>query len=588
MTKKPIALLFCITALIVGCKQNGIEGDVKIYKSDKPVPGIRVQAVTNTDIKEEQSKANRFGTSDMTGHFRISGLLPLKKYRITVADDGYVADAVVETAPEKGTRISGDSLFACPSPPSDGIWFFNIDNGKFEQVDRTDAPRLSPRVHMGMLPGMWSRNNAYSISDNDALKVSVAIPHAGLIILKGKAAEDIARLYHINRKNIQNRYIEGGWYFNISNFYFDGMLGITPNIQELQLGSIFKQGGISAIPVENLAEGLYFFTTKTALLQRSALRGNLNQPQEGYLVRVGTAQAQATADTTEIAPEGSSPGFEATRAVKEARDAYMQAKGLLSGFTNAPEPDLSALKADLAGLETAIESCRELLKNGTYTDAKDKAEAILEKANAISDQIQKAANQPSGQSSKQIYALLESYFDAVKQNDNDAMSSLALEPFQPDLRTWKVVTIGKEDVEPAKLPELAKAEMEAKRAQDAQIGPTLDADSALRAAPPGRVSELRTKYEMENAKMQELKRAYNAAKAAAAMEEEMTLFSLGVREMQSVREFGGTVHTRKVEVAITTSQGNTRSYNILMRRYLLQGPTLSREGRWVIIRFEPV
>lgn len=168
------------------------------------------------------------------------------------------------------------------------------------------------------------------------------------------------------------------------------------------------------------------------------------------------------------------------------------------------------------------------------------------------------------------------------------MSSLALEPFQPDLNTWKVLAIGKEDVEPAKLPTLATAELEAKRAQDAQIGPTIDADSALRAAPPGRVSELRTKYEMENTKMQELKRAYNAAKAAAAMEEEITLFSLGVREMQSVRELGGTVHTRRVEVAITTSQGNTRSYNIHMRRYLLQGPTLTREGRWVIIRFEPV
>jgi parvulin-like peptidyl-prolyl isomerase len=290
MKNKLLVFFFCVAFLAVGCKKNGFEGEVKIFNSDKAVPGVKVQAVTNTDIKEEQSKSTRFGTSDKTGHYKISGLLPNRKYRITSVDHRYVSDSVVEIAPEKGTRIISDPIIACPSPQTDGIWFYNTADNKFEQIDITDAPKLLPRVHAGLLPGMWSRNNAYSISENDALKVSTTIPHSGLIILKGRAAEDIARLYHINRMIIQNRAIEGGWYFNISGFYFDRMLGITPTIHELNLGGTFKQNGILAVPVENLAEGLYFFTTRFVVLQKSALRGNVNKPQEGFLIRVGGAK----------------------------------------------------------------------------------------------------------------------------------------------------------------------------------------------------------------------------------------------------------------------------------------------------------
>ena len=204
--------------------------------------------------------------------------------------------------------------------------------------------------------------------------------------------------------------------------------------------------------------------------------------------------------------------------------------------------------------------------------------------------------------------LLKKYFNAVMMNDNDTMSSMALEPLQPELGSWSVVSIGPEKIEPASLPALNKAEIEAKKLQDAQIGPTIDADTALKdaqyekdtsrsaagkAAAQRKIDELQKAYDVQNGKMQELKKAYNAAKAAAAAEEEMTLFSLSARDasdIPTVRELTGEVHSKDVVVAITNRSGVKKDYKLLMREYLLkdEANNIPHRGRWVIIKFEPL
>jgi hypothetical protein len=201
--------------------------------------------------------------------------------------------------------------------------------------------------------------------------------------------------------------------------------------------------------------------------------------------------------------------------------------------------------------------------------------------------------------------LLKKYFNAVTMNDNDTMSSIALEPFQPELGSWSIVRIGEEKIDPATLPALNVAEIEAKKAQDAQIGPTIDADSLLKdaqyekdlarsaagkAAAQRKIDELQARYDIENAKMQELKRVYNAAKKAAADEEEITMFSLGERELPSVRELVGNIHAKDVEVAITTQSGTTKTYKLNMKKYVLRNEALNApyRGRLVILKFEPL
>ncbi|HPW17389.1 MAG TPA: hypothetical protein PLP83_03305 [Candidatus Aminicenantes bacterium] len=201
--------------------------------------------------------------------------------------------------------------------------------------------------------------------------------------------------------------------------------------------------------------------------------------------------------------------------------------------------------------------------------------------------------------------LLKKYFNAVAMNDNDTMSSMALDPLQPDMTSWSIVSIGAEKVEPASLPALNAAEAEAKKAQDAQIGPTLDADSALKdaqyekelartaagkAAAQRNIDKFQAAYDVENAKMQEFKRVYNAAKKAAADEEEMTMFSLGQRDLPVVRSLTGDVHSKDVEIAIVLKNGQTKNYKLMMRQYLLRDEAINlpHRGRWVIIKFEPL
>jgi hypothetical protein len=202
--------------------------------------------------------------------------------------------------------------------------------------------------------------------------------------------------------------------------------------------------------------------------------------------------------------------------------------------------------------------------------------------------------------------LLKRYFNAVTLNDNDTMSSMALYPFQPsDMTSWKIVKIGEEKIEPAILSGLNKTEIEAKKAQDAQLGPTVEASELLKdaeyekdtsrsaagkAAAQRKIDELKAKYEIENAKMQEVKKTYNLAKTAAAAEEEMTMFSLGERELPIVRDLVGDVHSKDVEVAITTKTGGTKNYKLIMRQYMLkdEANNIRHAGRWVIIKFEPV
>lgn len=200
--------------------------------------------------------------------------------------------------------------------------------------------------------------------------------------------------------------------------------------------------------------------------------------------------------------------------------------------------------------------------------------------------------------------LLKKYFNAVMMNDNDTMSSMALEPLQPELGSWSIVSIGTLKVEPFNLAELNQKEIEAKKAQDAQIGPTIDADTALKdaqyekdtsrsaagkAAAQRKIDELQKAYDVQNAKMQDVKKAYNDAKKAAAEQEAMAMFSLGVRELPTIRELTGEVHQKDVVIAITNKAGVKKDYKLDMRQYVLKDPTGRRmSSRWVIIRFEPI
>jgi hypothetical protein len=201
--------------------------------------------------------------------------------------------------------------------------------------------------------------------------------------------------------------------------------------------------------------------------------------------------------------------------------------------------------------------------------------------------------------------LLQRYFSAVSMNDNDTMSQMALEPLQLDVASWKIVSVSPEEITPFTLPELDKKEAELKKELEDHVGPTIDAKDALdaaledvdlartasaRAAARKKAEEAQAKYDEEYAKHQELQKAYNDAKDASLKEEEIAKFSIGVRDLPSIRYLTGNVHSKDVVISITPKGGQAKEYRLPMRRYVLteEASGARYNGQWKIIRFEPI
>ncbi len=207
-------------------------------------------------------------------------------------------------------------------------------------------------------------------------------------------------------------------------------------------------------------------------------------------------------------------------------------------------------------------------------------------------------------SSDPVNNLLKRYFNAVSLNDNATMSSMALEPIQPNLKSWQVVKKNPEETAPATLPELSRMEADSKKALEGHVGTTLDAQEqmnvakdeydsartgAAKAAAKKKLDEATTKFEAEKQAHADLQKKYNDAKAAAAREEEITAFSLSARDLPDIRDLTGTVHSRTAEVKVTEKDGTVKTYNVLMRKYNLKSPSgVTHNGRWIIVRFEPI
>ncbi len=200
-------------------------------------------------------------------------------------------------------------------------------------------------------------------------------------------------------------------------------------------------------------------------------------------------------------------------------------------------------------------------------------------------------------------SLLKSYFNALSLNDLTTLSTMAIEPADLDVESWKIVSATEEQIQPVTLPELDLKERELKEKVDNAVGETLDARDAWdeadfeakrtrsRAARE-EAEELEAEYEKILEDYKGIQREYNEAKAEAKREEEITAFSLGVKmgDYPNIREFTGDVHSKEVTVEITDSEGNKKNYKVYMRKYIVKDETnnLQHRGRWIILRFESV
>jgi len=201
--------------------------------------------------------------------------------------------------------------------------------------------------------------------------------------------------------------------------------------------------------------------------------------------------------------------------------------------------------------------------------------------------------------------LLKSYFHAVSLNDVSTMSTMAVDPLKIDAESWTITKAGEVKIEPASLADMAKAEADLKKQQDAHVPVTLDAKDTLdnakdeltsartgaaRAAAKAKVDAAQLKYDEEYKLHQDIIRKYGEAKTATAREEEITTFSLGAGQLPNIRELTGEVQSKEVEVQITEKGGAAKNYKITIRMYNLkdEAQNISHRGRWIITKFEQI
>ncbi len=203
-------------------------------------------------------------------------------------------------------------------------------------------------------------------------------------------------------------------------------------------------------------------------------------------------------------------------------------------------------------------------------------------------------------SSKPEQSLLRSYFHAIALKDVSTMSTMALEPMDIDAQSWKVVTSSEEKIEAATLNQLNAQELEFKKKLEEHVGQTLDAKDALdsasetykatrTSAAKAKQAEAQAAYDKIYGEHKDMQKAYNDAKTAAAREEEITRFSLA-GDISNIRELTGQVHSKDVEVAATTKDGQVKNYRFNIRNYNLkdEAANYSRRGRWIIVKIEPL
>lgn len=202
-------------------------------------------------------------------------------------------------------------------------------------------------------------------------------------------------------------------------------------------------------------------------------------------------------------------------------------------------------------------------------------------------------------SSKPDKAVIDRYFHAIQLNDVTTMSTIAVSPVEIDFKSFEIVRLGESKVEPAGLPEMTKKEADFKKKLEDHVGPTLDAKDLLdvakeeldnartkaaKNAAQKKVDDFQAKYDQEYELHKQLQKDYNDAKAAAAREEEISIFSLGEKEVPTIRDLSGEVQSKEAEVKVVTKAGAEKSYLFQLRLYNLKDEVLNRprRGRWVI------
>jgi len=194
--------------------------------------------------------------------------------------------------------------------------------------------------------------------------------------------------------------------------------------------------------------------------------------------------------------------------------------------------------------------------------------------------------------------IVDQYFNALKANDNQTLTSFAMVAFDKKVDDWKITASVPETRSPAALPDLAKkvAELEGELAANkkaagtyanehySEIDKVKEIQRAGKPVPAG-LAKVAEEWGKFNEKDRELKK--QVAEARAAVEKEKRNVILSVGQVDDVEKLTGEMIQKQVDLDLTVA-GEAKPYTMMLRKYELSGGSGSRMvSRWVVQDLKP-
>lgn len=195
--------------------------------------------------------------------------------------------------------------------------------------------------------------------------------------------------------------------------------------------------------------------------------------------------------------------------------------------------------------------------------------------------------------------VVDQYFNAVKAEDNQTLSSFAAVQFDKKADKWSIVQVTPETRSPATLPDLVqkvadteKAIADNKKAASAYALENLNAweqvqEARRKNAPvPAKLQKTAEDYDNFAAKDRDLKKTLAEAKDAVEAEKRDARLSVG--DLPDIETLKGEVTTKEIELLLTIG-GQQLPYMMQLKKYDLgqdggQGRVVSR---WMVHDLKP-
>jgi hypothetical protein len=193
--------------------------------------------------------------------------------------------------------------------------------------------------------------------------------------------------------------------------------------------------------------------------------------------------------------------------------------------------------------------------------------------------------------------IVDQYFNALKQNDQQTITSFAMVAFDKRVDNWKITGGAPETRSPAVLPDLARkvGELETELAANkkaagayslehyADIEKTKDAQKAGKPVPKG-LADVAEAWAKFTDKDRDLKK--QVAEAKAAVEKEKRNVALSVGQVADIEKLTGKMVEKQLDLDLTIA-GEVKPYSMTLRKYEMTGGTGRMVSRWVVQQLKP-